>query len=108
MPLTTPTILILSLSATILLLLAVCAFVLYRQHLLLALLNALGLRIAHIDKRLIQAEKSIVLVDRRVDRCNGAAEVEARRLDALSAELSEHLQDPIGALAQPPRFDGGV
>jgi hypothetical protein len=46
----------------------------------------------------------LVIMDRRIDRCGAALEVEVRRLDAIESELSEHLQDPITALSVPPRL----
>jgi hypothetical protein len=46
----------------------------------------------------------LVIMDRRIDRCGAALEVEVRRLDAIESELSEHLQDPMTALSVPPRL----
>jgi hypothetical protein len=97
MPPITPTIIIISLSATILLLLAVCVVLSRRQDALLARLNALpvarlddrlsalGLRIAQIDSRLCRTEISLVAEMRDRYAVSGR---QGTRLDALTAEVS--------------------
>lgn len=47
--------------------------------------------------------RSLALLDGRVTKANGALTVEVRRLDQVEQELSEHLEDPIGALRRPVR-----
>jgi hypothetical protein len=65
---------------------AVCAVLFRRQRLLLARLNALGLRIAQIDDRLIRAEKSLMVEIRDRYAVEGS---HAARLGALASDLTE-------------------
>lgn len=65
---------------------------------------ALALWMRSVRSNLVSLAHAVMLLDRRVDRCDGALGVEVRRIDALESELSEHLQDPLGVLSQPPRL----